>query len=310
MAQRLSLTVGGRYTNDDKKYRNRSECLDYGAQPGFVFCVAPLGAEFWSIRTSKDWGEFTPKASLDWRANDDALLYVSAARGFKGGGWQGKPGTEAVALFPYDPETAWTYEVGAKTDWVNGRVRANVAIFHTEFDDLQVEQLDDTGLTLIIDNAASASIDGLELELLFRPWSALQLWLSGSYLDSEYKDFIDSAGNDLSGNRLARTPEFMLAGGVDYNVALTPVLTLDARVEYQWQDDMPWLVENTAYEASYGLLDARIALASRADGWEVALFGKNLTDELYRVDAIPFLGDVFSRFGAPRSYGVQFSKSF
>jgi iron complex outermembrane receptor protein len=40
------------------------------------------------------------------------------------------------------------------------------------------------------------------------------------------------------------------------------------------------------------------------------LFGKNLTDELYRVDAIPFLGDVFSRFGAPRSYGVQFTKSF
>jgi iron complex outermembrane receptor protein len=73
---------------------------------------------------------------------------------------------------------------------------------------------------------------------------------------------------------------------------------------------MPWLVENTVYEESYGLLDARIALGSRNDGWEVALFGKNLTDELYRVDAIPFLGDVFSRFGPPRSYGAQFSKTF
>lgn len=310
MTERLSLTVGGRYTYDDKEYRNRSECLDFGAQPGFIFCVAPLGAEFWNIRTSKDWSEFTPKASLDWHASDDALLYVSAARGFKGGGWQGKPGTAASALFPYDPEVAWTYELGAKTDWAGGRMRANVAIFHTDFDDLQVEQLDDAGLTLIIDNAASATIDGIELELLFRPWSALQVWLSGSYLDSEYEDFIDSAGNDLSGNQLARTPEYMFAGGVDYSVALSPVLTLDARVEYQWQDDMPWLVENTVYEESYGLLDARIALGSRNDGWEVALFGKNLTDELYRVDAIPFLGDVFSRFGPPRSYGVQFSKSF
>jgi iron complex outermembrane receptor protein len=310
MTERLSLTVGGRYTYDDKEYRNRSECLDFGAQPDFIFCVAPLGAEFWNIRTSKDWSEFTPKASLDWHASDAALLYISAARGFKGGGWQGKPGTAAAALLPYDPEFAWTYEIGAKSDWADGRVRANVAIFHTDFDDLQVEQLDDAGLTLIIDNAASATIDGVELEVLFRPLSALQLWLSGSYLDSEYQDFIDSAGNDLSGNQLARTPEFMFAGGVDYNVALTPVLTLDARVEYQWQDDMPWLVENTVYEASYGLLDARVALGSRNDGWEVALFGKNLTDELYRVDAIPFLGDVFSRFGAPRSYGVQFSKSF
>jgi iron complex outermembrane receptor protein len=73
---------------------------------------------------------------------------------------------------------------------------------------------------------------------------------------------------------------------------------------------MPWLVENTVFEDSYGLLDARVALQTREAQWEVALFGKNLTDELYRLDAIPFLGDVFSRFGAPRSYGVQFTKSF
>lgn len=310
LASNVSLTVGGRYTYDDKEYRNRSECLNFGAQPDFIFCVAPLGAEFWNIRTSKDWSEFTPKAGIDWRANESALLYASAARGFKGGGWQGKPATEAAALFPYDPEIAWTYEVGAKTDWADGRVRANVAIFHTSFDDLQVEQLDDSGLSLIIDNAASASIDGIELELQFRPLAALQLWLSGSYLDSEYKDFIDSAGNDLSGNRLARTPEFTFAGGADYNVPLSAALSLNARIEYQWQDRMPWLVENTVFEDSYGLLDARVAVESREGGWEAALFAKNLTDELYRVDAIPFLGDVFSRFGAPRSYGIQFTKSF
>lgn len=310
LADTVSLTVGGRYTYDDKNYRNRSECLDYGAQPDFFLCVAPLGAETWNIRTSESWNEFTPKASMDWRASDNALLYVSAARGFKGGGWQGKPGTEAAALLPYDPEIAWTYEIGAKTDWADGRIRANLAIFHTEFDDLQVEQLDDSGLSLIIDNAASARIDGVELELQLRPVPAMQLWLSGSYLDSEYRDFIDSAGNNLSGNRLARTPEFRLAGGADYVVRINSALSLDTRVEYQWQDAMPWLVENTVFEDSYGLLDARVALQALQAQWEVALFGKNLTDELYRVDAIPFLGDVFSRFGAPRSYGVQFTKTF
>lgn len=310
MADTVSLTVGGRYTYDDKDYRSRSECLDFGAQPDFIFCVAPLGAEVWNIRTSKSWSEFTPKASLDWRASDAALLYVGASKGFKGGGWQGKPGTEAAALLPYDPETAWTYEIGAKTGWVDGRVLANIAVFHTSFDDLQVEQLDDAGLSLIIDNAASARINGVELELQLRPVSALQLWLSGSYLDSEYRDFIDSAGNDLSGNRLARTPEFRFTGGADYTMPINSELSLDTRVEYQWQDTMPWLVENTVYEDSYGLLDARVALLAREAQWEVALFGKNLTDELYRLDAIPFLGDVFSRFGAPRSYGVQFAKSF
>lgn len=310
MTDALSLTVGGRYTYDDKDYRNRSECVDFGAQPDFIFCVAPLGAEFWNIRTSKSWSELTPKASLDWRASDDALLYVSAARGFKGGGWQGKPGTAAAALLPYDPEIAWTFEVGAKARWADGRLLANVAVFHTSFDDLQVEQLDDAGLSLIIDNAASARINGVELEVQWRPLSALQFWLSGSYLDSEYRDFIDSAGNDLSGNRLARTPELSFAGGADLAIPISSELSIDTRVEYQWQDQMPWLVENTVFEDSYGLLDARVALQAREAQWEVALFGKNLTDELYRLDAIPFLGDVFSRFGAPRSYGVQFTKSF
>lgn len=310
LADALSLTLGGRYTYDDKNYRNRSECLDYGAQPDFILCVAPLGAEVWNIRTSKSWSELTPKASLDWRASDSALLYVSAARGFKGGGWQGKPGTAAAALLPYDPEIAWTYEIGAKTDWADGRIRANLAIFHTDFDDLQVEQLDDAGLSLIIDNAASARIDGVELEVQLRPVPELQLWLSGSYLDSEYEDFMDSAGNDLSGNRLARTPELRFTGGADYVVRINDTLSLDTRVEYQWQDEMPWLVENTVFEDSFGLLDARVALQALETRWEVALFGRNLTDELYRVDAIPFLGDVFSRFGTPRSYGVQFTKTF
>jgi iron complex outermembrane receptor protein len=81
-------------------------------------------------------------------------------------------------------------------------------------------------------------------------------------------------------------------------------------IEYSWQDDMPWGVENTVYEDAYGLLDARIALSPRAGGWEITVYGKNLDDELYRFDTIPFLGEVFSRFGPPRSFGVQATLDF
>lgn len=310
LGESLTLTAGGRYTWDEKDYDNRSECLDFGAQPDFIFCVAPLGAEFWDISTGRDWSEFTPKVGLDWRLSGDALLYVSAAKGFKGGGWQGKPGTEAAALASYDPETAWTYEAGAKTEWAEGRLRLNLALFYTKFDDLQVEQLDDTGLTLIIDNAASAKIKGLELEAVLAPIPALQFWLSGSYIDSEYEDFIDSSGADLSGNTLARTPEVMFNVGASYHASVADSLTLRGRIEYSWQDDMPWGVENTVYEDSYGLLDARISLGSRDGRWEAAIYGKNLTDELYRVDVIPFLGDVFARYAPPRSYGLQLTTNF
>lgn len=308
IASTVALTVGGRFTKDEKDFRTRSECLSFG-QPGFLLCVAPLGAEFWDVRTDDGWNEFTPKVGLDWNVSETALLYASAARGFKGGGWQGKPGSRAAALFAYDPETALTFELGAKTEWAGGRLRANVAAFYTDFEDLQVEQLDDTGLTLIIDNAADARINGIELELHAFPSDASRFWLTGSWIDSEYKDFIDSSGADLSGNNLARTPEFMFVAGGEYR-ARVGTGTLSFRAEYAWQDKMPWGVENTVYEDSYGLFDARVGFQPASQRWELALYGRNLSDELYRVDTIPFIGDVFSRFGPPRSYGLQFNVSF
>jgi iron complex outermembrane receptor protein len=305
----LALTLGGRYTADRKRLNSRTECLDFGG-PGFIFCLAPLFNEFWDIRTSENWSEFTPKLTLEWSPSDYLLLYLNVARGFKGGGWQGKPGTTATAQRSYDPETAWTYETGLKSEWADGRIRANVAAFYTSFDDLQVEQLDDVGLTLIIDNAADARIMGLEVELTMIPTDGLRLWLNAAYLDSEYRDFIDSAGVDLSGNQLARTPKRSVNIGVDFTTDITAAAYLDFRVEYNWQSRMPWLPENTIFEGSYGLLDARIAAGPVNGNWEVAVFGRNLADRLYRVDTIPFAGDTFSRFGLPRSYGLQFSAQF
>jgi len=92
--------------------------------PHFYIYVAPLGAEFWSIRTSRRWSELTPKVSLGWRASRNALLHVCHAQGFKGGGKQGKPGTRATALFTYASEVAWAYALGARAcDQVSQRVR-------------------------------------------------------------------------------------------------------------------------------------------------------------------------------------------
>lgn len=305
----LTVTVGARYTRDEKDFDTRSECLDFG-QPGGILCVAPLADEFWDVSTSETWTEFTPKFVLEWRATDDVLLYGSARRGFKGGGWQGKPTTLAAALLPYDPETAWNIEVGAKTQWFENRLRANVAVFHTDFKDLQVEQLDDTGLTLIIDNAADAKILGAEAELLIVPTDNLEFWFNGSFLDTEYNDFIDSSGADLSGNTMARAPEFMLSAGVSHHVDLVDGLGLQTRLEYNWQDEMEWTVNNDVVEDAYGLVDARIGITPESGAWEIAAYGRNLTDERYREDIIPFLGDVFSRWGQPRSYGLLFSLSF
>ena len=305
----LTLTLGGRYSSDQKDFSSRSECLDFGG-PGGLLCVAPLANEFWDFEIDEKWSEFTPKVLMEWRPGDDLLFYASARRGFKGGGWQGKPTTLAAALINFDPETAWNYEIGGKTQWLDDRLRINAALFLTDFRDLQVEQLDDTGLTLIIDNAADAKIVGLELELLAALSDNIQFWFNGSWLETEYENFIDSNGADLSGNTLARAPELMFSTGLSLSAAVGDNLAFDARIEYNWQDDMEWSPNNDVLEDAYGLLDARLAIGPPAGGWEVALFGKNIADKLYREDVVPFLGDIFSRWGLPRTYGVQFTLDF
>ena len=307
----FTLTAGLRYTVDDKELKNKVNCLDYGA-PGAIFCVAPLGPaeDQFDIQTEDDWSELTPKFAAEWRATENVFAYASATRGFKGGGWQGKPANETAALLSYNPETAWTYEAGVKTDWADGRFRFNASVFKTDFSDLQVEVLDDTGLTLVVSNAADAKINGVELETVFQPVQQLQLFGTASFLDTEYENFIDSTGRDLSGNQINRTPEFSYTVGFDFEQPVNDTYMVGARATYSWQDEFFWLPENINFEDSYGLLNGRVSFGPQDGNWEVAIWGKNVTDELYRLGIIPFAGDEFSRYGAPATYGVELSARF
>ena len=81
-------------------------------------------------------------------------------------------------------------------------------------------------------------------------------------------------------------------------------------VNYAWQDDMPWQPSNANIEDAYALLDGRITFAPEGKPWAVSVFGKNLSDELYRTNIIPFFGEEVSKFGAPRTYGAEFRYSF
>ncbi|MEQ8935427.1 MAG: TonB-dependent receptor, partial [Amphiplicatus sp.] len=133
----LTLTVGGRYTIDRKTWDIEAREYSFGP-PGSILSTAPLLGPFHVI-TDDRWSEFTPKATLDWRFGDGQLVYASVAKGFKGGGWQGGAASAIAAETPYSPETAWTYEVGLKTDLLDNTIRFNIAAFYTDFKDLQVE---------------------------------------------------------------------------------------------------------------------------------------------------------------------------
>ena len=201
--------------------------------------------------------------------------------------------------------------MGAKWDFFDGRARLNLAGFFMEYQDLQVTQTDDGCLCNITDNAADAEILGFEGEFQLQATENLFLFGAVTVLDTEYLEFIDSNGVDASGNQLQRTP--------DYQFNLGAELTLDAgqwrdalsaRVTYAHQGKMFWSPENVQFEEDYGLLNGRLSLSPPDQPWSVSIWGRNLTDDLYRTNIIAFFGDEVSRLGAPRTYGVELSYDF
>ncbi|HEX6572822.1 MAG TPA: TonB-dependent receptor [Steroidobacteraceae bacterium] len=349
----LKLSVGVRYTQDEKEGVVDALVIETGDRfspndpranvtiealcrapdgtiirtatggTGVATCDAPnrwiySAGEGFRTNYSEKWTETTPQAILEWTLNEDWFLYATYAEGFKGGGFDDTPANVAQATTPFDPEKAKNYEIGFKSTLWERRMRLNAAFFMMDYTNLQVTQTNAACLCNITDNAASAEIKGVEAEFQLAPIETFRFFLSGSYVDAKYEDFIESAinpstGTNLvsSGNQLQRTPDTQVSTGIDWELPLGSWgNALDFRVNYTWQSDMPWATDNIAEEDAYGLVDARIALSPDGAPWEVALWGKNLSDELYRVNIISFFGEEVSQFGPPRTYGVDFTVKF
>ena len=296
----LNATAGLRQTWERKRGRFAGRKV---SGPGLP---PPLVADY-DVRASESWSALTPRFALDWQATPDALVYASATRGFKSGGFQGVAGSGASQATPYDPEFAWSYEAGAKTQWLDGRLLLNVSAYHTDYKDLQVSQLVPL-CCVVVGNAATAEIDGVELEWVLRPLAGLQLDGGYGWLDAQFKDFATGATADYSGNDLPRAPRNKLHLGAQYGTDVQGWGLL-GRVDYVNQSHMYFDASNVAGQKQAGFInvDARVSATSPDGRWEVALWGKNLTNEL-----VPTYANVFAPYGLvvvpyapPRTYGVS-----
>lgn len=320
----LKLSVGARYTEDKKSGVMTGNAIARGDRflPTDTASLTPLalpaGTNSYTTVYGQKWNKFTPQAILEWKQSDALFMYATVARGFKGGGFEDTAATALAAAQPYNPETVTNYEVGFKSNLLNRRIRLNATVFKMDYKDLQVTQTNAACLCNITQNAASADIKGVEAEFEFAVTPQLRLSLAGSYVDPKYKDFIETAINPSTGqrlvstgNRLQRTPKEQVSAGVNFTTNFLKwddALTFNA--SYSWQSDLFWNTDNIARQEPYGLLDLRVGLAPQDADWEVALYGKNVADKLYRVNAIAFFGEEVSQFGAPRTYGIDLTWKF
>ena len=172
---RLKLTVGGRYTHDKKS----SGVTDYGFGPN----------DNLEDPESTTWSKFTPKVSVSYNLTDDILAYALFSRGYRAGGYTGRPTSLNTATTPYDPEVVDNYEIGFKSELFDRRVRLNASAFFMQYDDKQ-EDIDvpvpsGTGRENRTINASSAEMKGVELDMTAVPIDGLTLTGNFGYLDAK-----------------------------------------------------------------------------------------------------------------------------
>jgi iron complex outermembrane recepter protein len=263
---------------------------------------------------SEEWTEPGGKLSIDYQITSDVMLYAYYARGFKSGGFNGRI-TDPRDIGPFQPEYIDTIEVGMRSDWFNRRLRANVGIFYSEWDDMQVPQSvfrgDPPVASSTILNAASATSQGVELELEALPLEDLTISASIGYLDAKYEEFVD-AGVDYSGRPTPYAPEWTASLTASYDLDIGAG-TLTPSVQYSFNDER-WAAF-TQFPAehldSYNLVNANLMFAPANSSWKVALWATNLTDEEYLSSSltVPPLFS-FASFGAPRQYGIDVTFDF
>ena len=165
VSRRVSLTGGVRYTDEQKDLDNTGGVYRFGT------AILADPASFYDYVDNAAYQAWTPKGSIQVQASRDTLVYVSATRGFKSGGFN-PTATEPGRAF--NPEFTWSFEGGLKRTMADGRVRVNTAVFFNDYRDLQVQSFVRPGV-IDVTNAGAASIRGVEVEAAVAPRSGLQL---------------------------------------------------------------------------------------------------------------------------------------
>ncbi|MCZ6828433.1 MAG: TonB-dependent receptor, partial [Gammaproteobacteria bacterium] len=308
VSDKLRLILAGRYTDEEKDYElfsfkeaSQSPILTPGpTDPDSCSDVVPQGVgSFYSCKD--DWSEFSPKVGLDYQWNEELMSYFHVSRGFRSGGFNGRP-TGSADISVVDPETLTSYELGFKSEWMDNRLRLNGAVYYNEYEDQQVlvnrpSSILAGGLALIVDNAAESTITGFELELSAVPTEGLTINAGLSYVDAEFDEFFvltpdpnDPTGQnfiteDASDRPFARVPEWQGNLSAQYEFAIGSIGSLRIRGDVAYKDDVFYTNDPAAatfdilHADSYTVYNAGITYISPNENWQVSAYGRNLGDE-------------------------------
>ena len=350
LSDNLDLTIGARYTEDEREYTRSSELYEDASaigMPGtfnlFYACPTMVTNAFGFATSDRctrtvEYSETTPRAILSYQQTDDVLFYASYSKGYSSGGFNGD-----VAMRRFLPETSDNYEFGMKGEFLDNRLRVNATLFSTTYENQQVTVGRIVNGTPIADlvNAQEATLEGMEFEILAQLSDSLVLTAMLATFEGEYDEFIiednttvTNADGSLSTLVVERDITDTGFGGNDdrltWDVSLIHTYDLgdgsdiQSTIGISYHDEENYTLEDVPSSVAddYELVDARITW-NLADGQtSISLWGTNLTDEEYVNNMLSQSGDIeiggtnyslgmtTDYWGEPRRYGVEFRRNF
>jgi len=313
----LKLTAGYRYTWD-----YRSDTSDTYITTAGNKCAERTGFFFPNCTLTSS-GQFhapTWTLGLDYQLDPQTLLYVTGRRGYKSGGFNLNT-PEHSAYSRFQPELVTDVEIGVKADWTLSGIKArtDIAAFHTDYTDIQraISVLIDGLSSPVTENAAVATIEGVEFEGTVLPTARTELSLSYSYLNSKYDRYVSPTLGDLSGLEFPFTPKNKISlTGRYYPPIRADLGDLSLAATYLLQSSVNAGPDYDATDVlqGYRLLNFRMDWKKIAGtGFDAALFVTNATDTVYKT-RVSGLYNIFgvagAAYGEPRIFGFQLAYRF
>jgi iron complex outermembrane receptor protein len=316
---KIELTLGSRFSRetvsvDGERLRNITQ-------------IENANPTFFTLDGEDTFSDVSSTVSLSYQWNSSVSSYITAAQGWKAGGFNRYPST-ANAVLPYDAETSTNYEVGLKGVWPAQRLSANVAVYYIDIKDQQLQTVtpDSNGVPVTtITNAGSSRSQGAELELSFSPTSRFDASLSFAYTDAEFTDFTQRAAGGAfvvrDGEPFEYVPEITGSLTLEYRFPVMSSRDLALNVNYRYVDE--YVVSDGGFLASLGQTQ-RVEAYDRLDlratmelgEWKVSAFVRNVLDS-FDYTNISYNGFVAASPAEflvmplePRTFGAVVSRKF
>jgi iron complex outermembrane recepter protein len=367
LSDQWSFTAGGRYTDYMAEFiggQSDLNCFPYGS----ALCEAALGPGGFGLTpgsqpyafpygggvvdryfppgdNSQSWHVFDPTLAAQYHFDSDVMAYLSWGKGFKAGGWTTRlSANDTAQAAQFSPEYTKTWELGMKSEWLDHHLKANAALYYTDYDGIQLDI--QQGISPVYTNAGNAKIKGAELELQGVVGGGLSLNFSGSYIDAYYtyvnpnanipQEILEPLGlnvcpatginpatggpicNIVAGNpldaRLPKTPKYKLTFYPEYTVLLPNQSSIRMIVDFTYTAEMFNDALNTPElrDPATRMLDASVHYVSPSEKYDVALGGTNITNDRFITTGSPNIGagEVGGTYNEPAEWYLQLTAHF